>query len=59
MRLAGDDAGMPEDPEFRSALAYSEWGTCIALGNSQPDATVMEHAPVPKWGWGEAPPYQP
>ena len=60
MRLAADDAGMPDDPEFRSALvAYLEWGTRIALGNSQPAAAVMEHAPVPKWGWGEAPPYQP
>ena len=33
MRLAADDAGMPDDPEFRSALvAYLEWGTRIALG---------------------------
>ena len=60
MCLAADDAGMPDDPEFRSALvAYLEWGTRIALGNSRPGATVTEHAPVPKWGWGEAPPYQP
>jgi hemoglobin len=59
MRLAADDAGMPDDPEFRSALvAYLEWGTRIALGNSQRGANVMEHAPVPRWGWGEAPPYQ-
>ena len=60
MCLAADDAGMPDDPEFRSALvAYLEWGTRIALGNSQHGATVMEHAPVPRWGWGEASPYQP
>jgi hemoglobin len=60
MCLAADDAGMPNDPEFRSALvAYLEWGTRLALGNSQPGAVVMEQAPVPKWGWGEAPPYQP
>jgi hemoglobin len=60
MSLAADDAGMPEDPEFRSALvAYLEWGTRLALGNSQPDAEVVEHAPVPKWGWGAAPPYRP
>jgi hemoglobin len=60
MSLAADDAGMPGDPEFRSALvAYLEWGTRIALGNSQPDAKPAEHAPVPRWGWGEAPPYQP
>ena len=60
MSLAADDADMPNDPEFRSALvAYLEWGTRLALGNSQVDAQVVEHAPVPHWGWGEAPPYQP
>jgi hemoglobin len=60
MSLAADDAGMPSDPEFRSALvAYLEWGTRLALGNSQVDADVVAHAPVPRWGWGEAPPYQP
>jgi len=60
MSLAADDAEMPSDPEFRSALvAYLEWGTRLALGNSQPGARVIEHAPVPRWGWGEAPPYTP
>ena len=60
MSLAADDAGMPNDPEFRSALvAYLEWGTRLALGNSQADAEVAAHAPVPRWGWGEAPPYRP
>ena len=60
MSLAADDAGMPDDPEFRSALvAYLEWGTRLALANSQDRADVVEHAPVPRWGWGEAPPYQP
>jgi hemoglobin len=60
MSLAADDAGMPADPEFRSALvAYLEWGTRLAMANSQEGATVAEHAPVPHWGWGEAPPYQP
>jgi hemoglobin len=60
MSLAADDADMPSDPEFRSALvAYLEWGTRLALANSRADVVVMEHAPVPRWGWGEAPPYQP
>ena len=58
MSLAADDAGLPDDPEFRSAfVAYVEWGTRLALHNSQPGAPVAEHAPVPRWGWGEAPPY--
>jgi hemoglobin len=60
MSLAADVARLPDDPEFRSALvAYLEWGTRIALHNSQPGAVVVEHAPVPRWGWGEAPPYTP
>jgi len=60
MSRAADDAGLPADPEFRSALvAYLEWGTRLAMHNSQPDGDVAQHAPVPRWGWGEAPPYQP
>ena len=60
MSLAADDAGLPDDPDFRSAfVAYVEWGTRLALHNSQPGAEVFEHAPVPRWGWGEAPPFQP
>ena len=60
MSLAADDAGMPDDPEFRSALvAYLEWGTRFAFSNLQDGAGVVELAPVPRWGWGEAPPYQP
>jgi hemoglobin len=59
MSLAADDAGLPEDPEFRSALlAYLEWGTRLAMHNSQPGAAVAPHAPVPRWGWGEAPPFE-
>ena len=58
--LAADDAELPSDPEFRSAfLAYIEWGTRLALANSQPGADPPPKAPVPRWGWGEAPPYQP
>jgi hemoglobin len=60
MSQAADDAELPADPEFRSALvAYLEWGTRLAMHNSQPGAAVAEHAPVPRWGWGEAPPYEP
>jgi hemoglobin len=57
---AADEAELPADPEFRSAfVAYIEWGTRIAVGNSQRDATPPLEAPVPHWGWGEAPPYNP
>ena len=60
MSLAADDARLPDDPEFRSAfMAYVEWGTRLAMQNSQPGATPPPEAPVPRWGWGVAPPYQP
>jgi hemoglobin len=57
---AADEAGMPDDPEFRSAfVAYVEWGTRLAMANSRPGAEPPARAPTPRWGWGEAPPYQP
>jgi hemoglobin len=60
MSLAADAAGLPAGPEFRSAfMAYVEWGTRLALHNSQPGAEVVASAPVPRWGWGVTPPYMP
>jgi hemoglobin len=57
---AADDAGLPADPEFRAAfVGYVEWGTRLAMHNSQPGADAPAHAPTPRWGWGVAPPYQP
>lgn len=57
----GDEIGLPDDPEFRSAfVAYLEWGTRLAVINSQPGADVTEEQPMPRWGWGEvAGPYVP
>ncbi|RJS22689.1 globin [Corallococcus sp. H22C18031201] len=56
-----DEAALPADPEFRSALvAYLEWGSRLALINSQPGAGVAFDAPVPVWGWGvPGGPYRP
>ncbi|MEU7856542.1 CDGSH iron-sulfur domain-containing protein [Nonomuraea sp. NPDC049141] len=49
---AADDAGLPTDPEFRAAFAgYIEWGSRIAVENSQPGATPPPHMPVPQWWW--------
>ena len=60
MSLAADDADLPADPEFRAAfVGYLEWGTRLAMSNSVPGADVVQQAPVPKWGWGVAPPYTP
>ena len=49
-----DEVGVPDDPEFRSALVgYLEWGSRLAVINSQPGAAADANAPMPKWGWGE------
>lgn len=49
-----DAAGLPDDPEFRSAfVGYVEWGTRLALLNSRLDVPPDDHAPMPAWGWGE------
>jgi hemoglobin len=49
-----DEVGIPDDPEFRSSfMAYLEWGTRLAVINSQPGAQAVEDAPMPQWGWGE------
>lgn len=49
-----DELILPDDPEFRSAfLAYLEWGTRIAVINSQFDSVNGdEQMPMPEWGWG-------
>jgi hemoglobin len=55
-----DEIELPADPEFRSALmAYLEWGTRIAVMNSQLEPHAVEQVPMPHWGWGEVKgPYQ-
>lgn len=58
LSVAADDARLPDDPEFRAALVgYAEWATRLAMHNSQTGADVVREAPVPRWGWGVAPPY--
>ncbi|KIT17063.1 group II truncated hemoglobin [Jannaschia aquimarina] len=58
---AYEDADVPHDPEFASALVcYLEWGSRLAVINSQPGAEVDADAPMPEWGWGETGgPWQP
>ena len=49
---SADDAGLPTDPEWRAAfVAYLEWGSRIAVENSQPGADPPPHMPVPRWSW--------
>lgn len=58
---SADEAGLPTDPEFRSAFAaYIEWGTRLAVMNSQPGQQPELGLPMPKWGWGvPGGPYRP
>lgn len=51
---AADEIGMPEDPEFRSALVgYLEWGSRMAVVDSQASENPADSdTPMPKWGWG-------
>jgi hemoglobin len=50
-----DELGLPDDPEFRSALVgYLEWGSRLAVLNSNSSENPIDAtAPMPKWGWGE------
>jgi CDGSH-type Zn-finger protein/truncated hemoglobin YjbI len=49
------EAGLPADPEFRSAFSsYIEWGSRLALENSQPGAKPPQHMPMPHWDWNTA-----
>jgi hypothetical protein len=54
LRSAGE-AGLPNDPEFRSAFqAYIEWGSRLAVENSQTGAAPPERMPMPRWDWRTA-----
>ena len=57
---SADAAALPDDPEFRSAfVAYLEWGSRLAVLNSQDGAQPVLDQPMPRWGWGEVGgPYQ-
>ncbi|MGV3710465.1 MAG: group II truncated hemoglobin [Gemmatimonas sp.] len=51
---SADEVGLPADPEFRSALVgYIEWGSRLAVINSQDGVQPVIEAPMPRWGWGE------
>ena len=49
---SANDAGLPNDAEFRSVFsAYIEWGSRIAVENSQVGATPPPAMPMPHWDW--------
>jgi Bacterial-like globin len=52
---SAQEAGLPADPEFRSVFsAYIDWGSRLALENSQSGAHPPEHMPMPHWDWNTA-----
>src|ERR1700678_2377312 len=49
---AADDAGLPEDSEFRAALrAYMEWAVAEVLVYGPPGTAVQPGLPMPHWTW--------
>ena len=47
------------DPLLSAFVGYLEWGSRLAVINSQPGAQIDPDAPMPHWGWGEVGgPYQ-
>jgi CDGSH-type Zn-finger protein/truncated hemoglobin YjbI/ferredoxin len=49
------EAGLPNDAEFRSAFqAYIEWGSRLAVENSQTESRPPLHMPMPHWDWNTA-----
>ncbi|MFE9575135.1 CDGSH iron-sulfur domain-containing protein [Nocardia sp. NPDC006044] len=52
---AARDAGLPNDPEFRSAFqSYIEWGSRLAVENSQSESRPPANMPMPHWDWNTA-----
>ena len=50
--LSAQDARLPSDPEFQAAFrSYIEWGSRIALENSQLGAKPPPNMPMPRWWW--------
>jgi hemoglobin len=49
---AADDAGLPDDPDFRAALrGYLEWAVNEVLSYPSPDAVVPPGLAMPRWSW--------
>lgn len=49
---AADDAGLPDDPEFRAALrSYMEWAVHEVMAYSPHGSQVPAGLPVPRWSW--------
>jgi CDGSH-type Zn-finger protein/truncated hemoglobin YjbI len=50
--LSAEEAKLPSDAEFQAAFrSYIEWGSRLALENSQPGAKPPPQMPMPHWSW--------
>jgi len=50
--LAADDAGWPDDPEFRAAIrAYIDWAVSDVALSHPHDSDVPAGLPLPHWSW--------
>lgn len=50
---AVDDAGLPDDSEFRAGLRrYMEWAVGQVMSYSPRGSRVPAALPVPRWSWG-------
>ena len=46
------EAGLPADPEFQAAFtSYLEWGSRLAVENSQTESQPPATMPMPRWWW--------
>jgi len=49
---AADDAGLPDDAEFRAALkAYMTWAVAEVMDYSPADSRVSAGLSMPRWTW--------
>ena len=52
MYQAANEAMLPADADFRAAFcSYVEWGTRLAVENSQTGSKPPLNMPMPHWGW--------
>jgi hemoglobin len=47
-----DDAGLPDDPDFRAGLrSYMEWAVQEVIAYAPKDSQVPEGLATPRWSW--------
>jgi hemoglobin len=50
--VAADDAGWPDEPEFRAVIrSYIEWAVDEVALSHPHDCDVPAGLPLPRWSW--------